>query len=536
MAETGAVRGPVCGIDNCRSRRYEEGEDGYLYCENGHRKGELLAGSDDDMFETAARKRTHKQKDDDHSGKSSKYLKGSRAIELYLKCLQLILRHQLWFLIHEQGLPDELETVVQDLWALRILGFETKISEQRQEFDSSQAFTASDTDTDAERDGSKYGRNSKMQATPNLVDCLVLCYLGTLTLRLPILPGDFYTWTTEKSMAYRGAIRLLPIPMRDQLPATYHDVLDPNSLLSPKSFYSSLINIQTSFQVEHGIVWPPLNIPILLFRLLKELALPLEVYHATLRLASLLGYDFAFHSQTEKAFSLRQLPEAQLFGCLVVCVKLLHPFDGSRRYPKSTAEPTATRVDWSRWLSTMQRAKEQAKGADNRYTIEELTKIQGEDVFSMDGAQLDQYLDFYLDNFVDEPYILSEGKSSDFQHAMYQTFPVKSSNPSPPVKTTRAEEIQRGWDVVQSVQSEIESQTIIAEDDGSHGIRRPGQDYVIYKTESDLPEEARAFYGEVARIGGLSMEMLISVVFSTEMRVRRWKKKQREQENAQVNA
>lgn len=35
----GRVKGPVCGVENCRSRRYEEGEDGYLYCQNGHRKG-----------------------------------------------------------------------------------------------------------------------------------------------------------------------------------------------------------------------------------------------------------------------------------------------------------------------------------------------------------------------------------------------------------------------------------------------------------------------------------------------------------------
>jgi hypothetical protein len=33
------TKGPICGIENCRSRSYEEGEDGYLYCQNGHRQG-----------------------------------------------------------------------------------------------------------------------------------------------------------------------------------------------------------------------------------------------------------------------------------------------------------------------------------------------------------------------------------------------------------------------------------------------------------------------------------------------------------------
>jgi RNA polymerase I-specific transcription initiation factor RRN7 len=31
-------KGPVCGVENCRSRWYEEGEDGYRYCQNGHQQ------------------------------------------------------------------------------------------------------------------------------------------------------------------------------------------------------------------------------------------------------------------------------------------------------------------------------------------------------------------------------------------------------------------------------------------------------------------------------------------------------------------
>lgn len=32
------MKGRICGVENCRSRRYEEGEDGFLYCQNGHRQ------------------------------------------------------------------------------------------------------------------------------------------------------------------------------------------------------------------------------------------------------------------------------------------------------------------------------------------------------------------------------------------------------------------------------------------------------------------------------------------------------------------
>ncbi|KAF2472898.1 uncharacterized protein BDR25DRAFT_302497 [Lindgomyces ingoldianus] len=65
--DSARTSGPICGIENCRSRVYEEGEDGYLYCENGHRKGELVVGQDDDDFTTAARQKTRAQNPEDES-------------------------------------------------------------------------------------------------------------------------------------------------------------------------------------------------------------------------------------------------------------------------------------------------------------------------------------------------------------------------------------------------------------------------------------------------------------------------------------
>lgn len=36
--ESRLEKGPVCGVENCRSRWYEEAEDGYRYCQNGHQQ------------------------------------------------------------------------------------------------------------------------------------------------------------------------------------------------------------------------------------------------------------------------------------------------------------------------------------------------------------------------------------------------------------------------------------------------------------------------------------------------------------------
>jgi hypothetical protein len=69
---------------------------------------------------------------------------GRQGLDLYLKCLQLILRHQIWFLVHEKGLPSELETVIFDLWALRITQLGDRIANDSHENESTRSQTTSE--------------------------------------------------------------------------------------------------------------------------------------------------------------------------------------------------------------------------------------------------------------------------------------------------------------------------------------------------------------------------------------------------------
>jgi len=446
-----------------------------------------------------------------------------------LKSLQLILRHQLWFLIHERGLPAELETVVQDLWALRILQFESRITSERQEFDSSQAVATSESETDGETNQPGLeNRKKKLKDTPNVMDSLVLCYLGIITLRLPVTPGDIYTWTTEGKLTYRRAIKLLPTTMRDRLPAYYHVALDPNSLLSLPRFYSTLIDLEVGFEKEFGILWPPLNTPVLLFRYLKELALPLELYDATIRLGNLLEYDFAIHTEGKTALGIRHVPEAQLIACLVVCVKLYYPFDGERRYPRSISEPAATTFNWRSWCTIIGNAKLKSREGDSQYTVEELTKLKEKDVFSMSGDQMDQYLDFYLSNFLDETHIEANEANDDFRNAMYGMFPVTTGIAPSENRQSDDTGSEKQLETVRAVQGRMRTNQVVADGEEDPGMQRPGQSYMSYKKASNLPEHADVFFEEVARVAGLELHMLVNAVFFTERRVEKWKTARRE--------
>lgn len=438
----------------------------------------------------------------------------------------------------KKGLPEELELITLDLWALRIAQFGDRIaSDSRTDSQlQSQVFSTLETD-DSEVDDARdtlrtpKGRDKKLGSVPNLLDSLALCYLGILTLRLPITPGDIYHWATEEKLAYRGAIKLLPLPMRDRLPPSYHATLNPNALLKFKRFYAVITDLQVGFTISHKIVWPPLNHRLLLFRYLKKLALPLEVYDITLRLGKLLGHDFVLHQEGNKRLGVRHLPEAQLAGCLVVCVRLLYPFDSEKRHPRSAAEPASAVMNWTRWHEQLEDARAVAEGGNECFTVEQLTELEEKDAFEMAPNQLDQYLDFYADTFLDENEIQRTKDTDDFRSAIYNMFPIEEVSATATDLGGDSPSCNDDLATVRAVHSSMRAMSAIPDDEVGAGVLRPGKSYHIYKKEVDLPEPAQLFYEQVAKMAGLSMDMLLLAVFATEARIERWRRKQKKAES-----
>lgn len=453
---------------------------------------------------------------------------------MYLKSLQLILRHQIWFLVNDKGLPQELETIIFDLWALRIAQLGDRIASESQEAEyQSQVFSTLDADesgTDNERGATSTpkGRDKKLNGAPNLYDSLALCYLGISTLRLPVTPGDIHTWTTDGKMPYRRAIRIVPLAMRDRLPPSYHAILDPPKLLRHRRFYTTLANLEISYAKVHGILWPALNVPLLLFRYIKDLALPLELYDATLRLADLLGHNFALEHNGRKQLGLRHLPEAQLIGCFVVCVKLFYPFDKVRRLPRSSSEPAVSVVDWKAWCMQMSKVKRNQQKPNSDFTSEEFTQLQEDDVFQLLPKQLDQYLDFYNDTFLDEAETQRTKNNDDFKYALYDMFPIENAGQKSTVQPEEASAREKKLETVRAVHRSMKGRTVVRDDQEEVAVLRPGQSYPMWKKVEDVPDRAAVFYDEAARLAGFSMEMLVTAVFTTECRIEQWRKAQSE--------
>jgi RNA polymerase I-specific transcription initiation factor RRN7 len=163
------------------------------------------------------------------------------------------------------------------------------------------------------------------------------------------------------------------------------------------------------------------------------------------------------------------------------------------------------------------------------YTTEELMNLQERDALSMSGEQLDQYLAWYQDSFIGDT---NDDHSADsvYRNALYELFPV-DKDPSSKWANEFPEDISHPekLDIIKAVHSAQKPQPIVREKDDTLDIGRPGTRYNYYRRVEDLPEHAKRFYEEVARLLGLSLDMLVLSVFFTEKKIAKWQVLQRQQ-------
>jgi RNA polymerase I-specific transcription initiation factor RRN7 len=140
---------------------------------------------------------------------------GQDATDLYLQCYQLILWKQTHWLVTVKKFPPELETVVRDLWDLRLRVLHG-IGDERTEYGTEFGSTTEGETTDTDATGWKSLASSIMsrkraektkKLLPKLVETLAFNYLGVLLLRLPISLGAIIRWATRDEMLYTRAVR-----------------------------------------------------------------------------------------------------------------------------------------------------------------------------------------------------------------------------------------------------------------------------------------------------------------------------------------
>lgn len=261
----------------------------------------------------------------------------------------------------------------------------------------------------------------------------------------------------------------------------------------------------------------------------------MEIYPIVRRLQQLFKFRFKFSSKKKWTLKAENYPEAQLLGLIVVATKLIFPFSNAKGFPSVPTEPAAQLIDWNLWRAAQKQFESLDKIPGRLPKGQEINVNEG-NVFHMTEGQLDDYLDWYQDTWLDQK--KGELRCRDLQaqlltfilagHPLAEMFPLTPAKPdSRPYLKTRVE-VQEAIDekvremtasirlakIIPDDQAEREKENDVDEDSDEEKdkIPRPGYSYRIYKTESDLPRAARKFYETAADLAGLSLRTLVAAV------------------------
>ncbi|KAJ5448198.1 Ubiquitin supergroup [Penicillium cf. griseofulvum] len=487
--------------------------------------------------------------------KGSKTLRGRPAYTLFLQIYQLILWKQCDVLVHEHGFPEELELIVRDLWALRLQAFETRITAATEDDDvdtETELFSSQPAEDESHDMGFK--PNSRYLEWPRLIDSVATCYLAAFLMRLPVCVGDFHDMIMRQKIPYARVLATVPREMRDRLPPELTAVLEANTIPDAQRFHRSVLAIVLFYQSRFELELPPLNTPMVLFRLIKRLALPIEIYDATRVLQDMLGFTFKYPTAGSYDARKRQhhFPDLQLMALIIISTKLLFPLDGLKRYPTTYREPATQVMDWALWASA-QSTLDQDQQFGGKIGKKTAVQITDQDVLDMTPAQLDDYMDWYESSWLDtskapshiaEMFPISREEQDIQPTSTSAPESLSTSAPAPPSAhihvpalapapredpedlvapddapdDTPPDTTGKKLDILlQTVMQALRVRRVIPDEDDDH--RRPGEWYHRYRWESHLSGPARTFYEVAAQLAAVPLKTLVRAVTVIESKI-----------------
>ncbi|RFU78395.1 eukaryotic translation initiation factor 5a [Trichoderma arundinaceum] len=389
-------RGERC--PECGSQKWYL-QDGLRFCARGHQIEGFIQfdlGDIEDSGKMGAVSRREKVPRD--KGKRAPTLTGQAGRDLYLESLQLIIRSQVAWLINEKGHREELETVVRDLWDLRIRGSNSGLSDDVQGEEDLEIFSSEPPQESALKHWHPQSRKQSWDPElglrwplPRVPDTLAICYLGCILLRIPTHLGEIIRWANGGNLPYKKCYHSLPQEMRDRMPAAYIKVmkLPFRSPVEGDELHRAVMDLVLSYHFNYNLVFPEINHIPELIQFAKELALPIDTIIMARKLTPILGYQFNF--PTEKTANSRlDYPEIQLMALLVVATKLSFPFPDNTSIPQlqnasSLQMPT---FDWERWRRGKDVLPTQQDTKTSKFDFDKVTPSQ---VVSMADDELDAY-------------------------------------------------------------------------------------------------------------------------------------------------
>ncbi|KAK1755777.1 putative ribosomal protein [Echria macrotheca] len=571
-------RGETC--PDCPARRWYI-DNGLQYCENGHQiQGYVQydVDSDDNFGETGKTARAQSGTDateekDEIRPKKREVLSGDKARELFLECLQLILRKELRWLVKERGFHRELESVCRDLWNLRIRGCpgltpariqneenqETEGGSQSQErrsrsrsvtqprspsevgSDANSAMHSSQVEAQTTTDGDKNKRESRSRsrtrlkswsgrdyALPAVMDTLAIVYLGCLLRREPIRIGDIVRWARNNQMPFLGANQLVPESWVKRLPAWARRLLLTRyAKFNGSELHEAVLDMIVNYKEHYNLVFPEINTPSVLLMWVRDLAVPLSVYVKVRDVCSNLQLVFSFPtdgrpmktSGKPTRYGLLDLPDVLLAASIVFATKLVAPLDDVKRLPQDDRDPLVIKWNWPVWETQFAETEKRPR------TKLDFERIPSGDVWKMSKEDIEEYLSWLQETRINKERFANGKTGFD------RTLPLAKVPPLPVVKDMTREEIMARMKTVRKAAERVAP----VPEDGKHAVYRMGDRHQAFKRASELRGRAKIFYEIVAAKAGLSLEDLVRAVYKFEKMIVRADKEDRRRQREEAD-
>ncbi|KAM5385003.1 hypothetical protein BFJ66_g5682 [Fusarium oxysporum f. sp. cepae] len=513
-------RGERC--PECGARRWYL-ENGLRFCSNGHQvEGFIQFDIGDDVDAGQLGKKT--KKDKEVKEKELRHLTGQAGKNLFLECLQLVLRQQLLWLVQSEGHREELETVVRDLWDLRIRGSGALLAEEetQQTGDGLAIFSSQPTGTENDDTPKKQGARARSWnpednpdwPVPRMIETLALCYLGCLLLRIPTTIGELCVWANSGRIPYKRSFYDLPEEMQDRLPSAYTRALKLplRSSLRGIDLHNAVLDLALSYHHNYGMVFPAINDTPTIVHFARQLTLPVETLITARSILSVMKFSFQLPIEQSRRFHI-DYPEILLMSAIVVAAKLCFPLGQHAPFLRAAGREQSIGFDWTTWYKGVQELIEASQTSEKEPSFDQVT---ADKVTSMTTEELDRYF-AHIASTID--------RKNDSEITRF--FP--SENAAPPEAPPRENTEQDNDHKMQK----ILGQAITVR--GEEGSEQDGEtlaepSYEAFRSVEDLTETAQALYKAAGHISGLSLDEIVQAVYMLEQKMIYWQLKRRREE------
>ncbi|KAK2678120.1 Ubiquitin domain [Fusarium oxysporum f. sp. vasinfectum] len=483
-------RGERC--PECGARRWYL-ENGLRFCSNGHQvEGFIQFDIGDDVDAGQLGKKT--KKDKEVKEKELRHLTGQAGKNLFLECLQLVLRQQLLWLVQSKGHREELETVVRDLWDLRIRGSGALLAEEetQQTGDGLAIFSSQPTGTENDDTPKKQGARARSWnpednpdwPVPKMIETLALCYLGCLLLRVPTTIGELCVWANSGRIPYKRSFYDLPEEMQDRLPSAYTRALKLplRSSLRGIDLHNAVLDLALSYHHNYGMVFPAINDTPTIVHFARQLTLPVETLIAARSILSVMKFSFQLPIEQSRRFHI-DYPEILLMSAIVVAAKLCFPLGQHAPFLRAAGREQSIGFDWTTWYKGVQELIEASQTSEKEPSFDQVT---ADKVTSMTTEELDQYF-AHIASTID--------RKNDSEITRF--FPSENAAPpeAPPRENTEQDNDHK--------MRKILGQAITVR--GEEGSEQDGEtlaepSYEAFRSAEDLTETAQALYKAAVQI------------------------------------